>query len=67
MPSAPKSWFRSLVFLPLILVFAAGTFQPFAAHAAEQNTLFLPLKINAPDQAAIADLADQALQKELEK
>jgi len=37
----------------------------FNAAAAEQNTAFIPFKINAPDRLEMAKQADEALKKEL--
>lgn len=48
--------------LPLICLI---TLIPVPGQAAEQNTAFLPLKINAPDAAEVARKADAALAKEL--
>ena len=45
---------------------AIACIAPTSILAANQNTAFLPFKINAPDPQEMAKLSDAALQKELE-
>ncbi len=54
----PLAVLFSLICLVALLIPAPGS-------AAEQNTAFLPLKINAPDAAEVARKADAALSREL--
>ncbi len=50
------------ILLPLLCLILLA---PAPTLAAEQNTTFLPLKINAPDPAEVARKADAALAREL--
>lgn len=56
-PRRPQPLAAVFLFLALL----AACLVPGIASAAEQNTLFLPLKINAEDSAALAQQADTAL------
>jgi len=47
------------------LLFSCIAFFPGASLALEQNTTFLPFKINAPDAANLAGMADKALEQEV--
>lgn len=53
------------VFPPLFLLFLLGCLISPAASAAEQNTAFVPFRINAPDALEMATRVDEALQREL--
>lgn len=57
--------FVPTVFPPLFLFVLLGCLTCHSAWAAEQNTAFVPFKINAPDVREMAALADEALQREL--
>jgi len=61
-----SSWPRQVraVLLPFFLLL---TLVASPALAADQNTAFLPFKINAQDQSDMAEKADNALRQELEK
>jgi len=65
----PSRFFCCPQFLPAVfLSFLLALFSLFSqnALAADQNTAFVPFKINAPDQQAMAIQADEALRQELE-
>ncbi len=59
MPVTPLSY---LFLLPLLLCLFIGIFSVSAVSAAEQNTVFLPLKINAENSAALSQKVDIALE-----
>ena len=55
-------------FIPLLLcVFLLGAIAalPQSAVALEQNTAFIPFKINAPDPGSLTDSADKTLEQEV--
>ena len=58
MPQAVSAAFCALLLCLLVCV-------PGGALAVEQNTAFLPFKINAPDAAALVAPADAALAREV--
>jgi len=62
--SNPGEIWTAFLLIAAILALSITLLVP-AAEAATQHTAFLPLKINAPDQNKIAQLADAAMQKEL--
>ena len=62
-PYSRRLQFAPAVFLSLLLLLSF--FVP-PTQAAEQNTAFVPFKINAPDQQEMTKLADETLRKELE-
>ncbi len=58
----PKTYITSIISILVVLVLLA----PAYTQAADQNTAFLPFKINAPDPQSMTNQADLSLQNELD-
>jgi outer membrane protein insertion porin family len=65
LPHAYCPKFVLTVFPRLFLLFFLGCLTAHAALAAEQNTAFVPFKINAPDVLEMTARVDEAMQREL--
>jgi outer membrane protein insertion porin family len=67
MQSKSPFWINSRVLAPapLLLFFLLLCVTPHPIRAAEQNTAFLPLKINAPDRQELQQQADRSLADQL--
>lgn len=63
--SNKRSAYQTFSLLLRVVVLICIACSPGVASALENNTLFLPFKINAPDAANTAVLADRALEQEV--